>query len=78
MPNATHNTTWARGQYGDQMLRLLRQFGPLTRSELGELSGLSRTTLYEVVSRLVDSGQVIAAVPDSTPRRRGARRRSWL
>ncbi|WP_328869806.1 ROK family protein [Streptomyces sp. NBC_00287] len=71
MPNATHNTTWARGQYGDQMLRLLRQFGPLTRSELGELSGLSRTTLYEVVSRLVDSGQVIAAVPDSTPRRRG-------
>ncbi|MGI5401395.1 ROK family protein [Streptomyces sp. CA-135486] len=71
MPNATRNTTWARGQYGDQMLRLLRQFGPLTRSELGQLSGLSRTTLYEVVSRLVDSGQVIAAVPDSTPRRRG-------
>ncbi|WP_328440800.1 ROK family protein [Streptomyces sp. NBC_00444] len=71
MPNATRNTTWARGQYSDQMLRLLRQFGPLTRSELGELSGLSRTTLYEVVSRLVDSGQVIAAVPDSTPRRRG-------
>ncbi|MGF0175760.1 ROK family protein [Streptomyces sp. Marseille-Q5077] len=71
MPNATRNTTWARGQYGDQILRLLRQFGPLTRSELGELSGLSRTTLYEVVSRLVDSGQVIAAVPDSAPRRRG-------
>ncbi|WP_327593163.1 ROK family transcriptional regulator [Streptomyces chartreusis] len=71
MPNATHNTTWARGQYGDRMLRLLREFGPLTRSELGELSGLSRTTLYEVVSRLVDSGQVIAAVPDSTRRGRG-------
>ncbi|MGA5899212.1 ROK family protein [Streptomyces venetus] len=71
MPNATRNTTWARGQYGDQILGLLRQFGPLTRSELGELSGLSRTTLYEVVSRLVDSGQVIAAVPDSIPRRRG-------
>ncbi|MFF8175221.1 ROK family transcriptional regulator [Streptomyces chartreusis] len=53
------------------MLRLLREFGPLTRSELGELSGLSRTTLYEVVSRLVDSGQVIAAVPDSTRRGRG-------
>ncbi|WP_327686384.1 ROK family transcriptional regulator [Streptomyces sp. NBC_00467] len=71
MPNATRNTTGARGQYGDRMLRLLREFGPLTRSELGKLSGLSRTTLYEVVSRLVDSGQVIAAVPDSTPRRRG-------
>ncbi|MFG1669130.1 ROK family protein [Streptomyces sp. Y7] len=71
MPNATRNTTWARGQYGDRMLGLLREFGPLTRSELGELSGLSRTTLYEVVSRLVDSGQVIAAVPDSTPRGRG-------
>ncbi|WP_260609097.1 ROK family transcriptional regulator [Streptomyces sp. WAC 01325] len=71
MPNATHDTTWARGQYGDRMLRLLREFGPLTRSELGELSGLSRTTLYEVVGRLVDSGQVIAAVPDSTRRRRG-------
>lgn len=71
MPNATRNTTWARGQYEDRMLSLLREFGPLTRSELGELSGLSRTTLYEVVSRLVDSGQVIAAVPDSTHRRRG-------
>ncbi|MGW0555860.1 ROK family protein [Streptomyces sp. NPDC002926] len=71
MPNATRNSTWARGENGDQMLRLLRQFGPLTRSELGQLSGLSRTTLYEVVSRLVDGGQVIAAVPDSTPRRRG-------
>jgi predicted NBD/HSP70 family sugar kinase len=53
------------------VVRLLREFGPLTRGELGELCGLSRTTLYEVVSGLVDGGLVLASVPDSGPRGRG-------
>lgn len=57
--------------YSDQVLRSLRQSGPLTRGELGELCGLSRTTLYEVVSRLVDRGLVVATVPDTGPRGRG-------
>ncbi|WP_308401293.1 ROK family transcriptional regulator [Streptomyces sp. AC512_CC834] len=57
--------------HSDRVLRSLRQSGPLTRGELGELCGLSRTTLYEVVSRLVDHGLVIATVPDAGPRGRG-------
>lgn len=65
------STARAHGRSADQVLRSLRQSGPLTRGELGELCGLSRTTLYEVVSRLVDSGLVIATVPDDGPRGRG-------
>ncbi|MFD6191869.1 ROK family protein [Streptomyces sp. NPDC060275] len=57
--------------HSDRVLRSLRQSGPLTRGELGELCGLSRTTLYEVVSRLVDQGLVVATVPDAGPRGRG-------
>ncbi|MEU1466134.1 hypothetical protein ABZ467_37030 [Streptomyces sp. NPDC005727] len=43
----------------------------MTRGELGARCGLSRTTLYEVAGRLVDSGLVIATVPDTGPRRPG-------
>ncbi|MEW2047609.1 hypothetical protein [Streptomyces sp. NPDC005476] len=42
----------------------------MTRGELGARCGLSRTTLYEVTGRLVDSGLVIATVPDTGRRRR--------
>ncbi|WP_247706278.1 ROK family transcriptional regulator [Streptomyces liliiviolaceus] len=61
----------AHGQHADQVVRLLRRFGPLTRSELGKLCGLSRTTLYEVVSKLVDAGTIVATVPDNASRGRG-------
>ncbi|MET8450409.1 ROK family protein [Streptomyces sp. NPDC005209] len=43
----------------------------MTRGELGARCGLSRTTLYKVAGRLVDSGLVIATVPDTEPRRPG-------
>ncbi len=43
----------------------------MTRGELGARCGLSRTTLYEVTGRLVDSGLVIATVPDTGRRRPG-------
>ncbi|MFF0042373.1 ROK family protein [Streptomyces mirabilis] len=43
----------------------------MTRGELGARCGLSRTTLYKVAGRLVDSGLVIATVSDAEPRRPG-------
>ncbi|WP_316751368.1 ROK family transcriptional regulator [Streptomyces herbicida] len=53
------------------LLRLLREHGPLTRGELGTLSGLSRTTLYDVVGALTDNGTVLASVPGAVRRKRG-------
>lgn len=49
---------------------LLRRQGPLSRAELGARSGLSRTTLYDIVAGLLGSGVVVAAGPQG-PRRRG-------
>ncbi|MGY6024591.1 DUF6924 domain-containing protein [Streptomyces spinosirectus] len=47
------------------MVRLLREHGPLTRSELGTLCGLSRTTLYDAVGALmVDERGYAGASPD--------------
>ncbi|ALC19796.1 predicted protein [Streptomyces pristinaespiralis ATCC 25486] len=51
------------------VLELLRRHGSLSRSRLGDLSGLSRTTLYDTVAALVDDGAVVASPPD--PVRRG-------
>ncbi|MDJ1134792.1 hypothetical protein [Streptomyces iconiensis] len=53
------------------LLQLLRTHGPLTRGELGRLCALSRTTLYDVVGSLMDSGAVIAWVPEVKERKRG-------
>ncbi|WP_432026351.1 ROK family transcriptional regulator [Streptomyces sp. 1222.5] len=53
------------------VLRLLREHGPLTRGELGPLSGLSRTTLYDAVGALMDNGTLLASVPEVARRRRG-------
>jgi len=52
------------------VLGLLRRGGPLSRAELGARSGLSRSTLYEIVGGLLSSGVVVAAGPQG-PRRRG-------
>ncbi|PSM45381.1 Crp/Fnr family transcriptional regulator [Streptomyces dioscori] len=49
----------------------MRTHGPLNRAELGRLTGLSRTTLYDIVSALVDSGAVVATAPAPAERRRG-------
>nr|WSZ19517.1 ROK family protein [Streptomyces canus] len=53
------------------VLRLLREHGPLTRAELGPLSGLSRTTLYDAVGALMANGTVLASVPEVARRKRG-------
>ena len=53
------------------ILRLLCRHGPLTRTELGTLCGLSRTTLYNVVGALMDDGTIVASVPEAAQRKRG-------
>jgi predicted ArsR family transcriptional regulator len=53
------------------VLRLLRAHGPMTRGQLSALSGLSRTTLYDVVGALTDDGTVVASVPEVARRGRG-------
>ncbi|MFB6638881.1 ROK family protein [Streptomyces chartreusis] len=58
-------------RHGPLVLHLLRKHGPLTRGRLGALSGLSRTTLYDVVATLLDDGTVVASVPQATRRKRG-------
>ncbi|MEU8845231.1 ROK family protein [Streptomyces sp. NPDC048564] len=53
------------------VLRLLRRHGSLSRGELVALSGLSRTTLFDIVVALVDGGTVTASVPEVAGRGRG-------
>ncbi|MFI0821064.1 ROK family protein [Streptomyces sp. NPDC021098] len=61
----------SRRKHESLILGLLRKHGPLTRGELGDLCGLSRTTLYDVVGALMDSGTVIASVYKTARRGRG-------
>ncbi|MEW2162639.1 ROK family transcriptional regulator [Streptomyces sp. NPDC007084] len=68
-----HDGPLARLRRGHEelVLRLLRTHGPLSRGELGRLSGLSRTTLYDIVTVLVDAGAIVATPPAAAERRRG-------
>jgi predicted NBD/HSP70 family sugar kinase len=68
-----HEGPLARLRRGHEelVLRLLRTHGPLSRGELGRLSGLSRTTLYDIVTALVDGGAVVATPSAAAERRRG-------
>lgn len=44
--------------------------GPLTRSGLRELTGFSRTALYDTVAKLVDDGAVVVSRSGCTRRGR--------
>ncbi|MBQ0851093.1 ROK family protein [Streptomyces sp. BH-SS-21] len=68
-----HEGPLARLRRGHEelVLRQMRTHGPLNRADLGRLTGLSRTTLYDIVSALVDSGAVVATAPVPAERRRG-------
>ncbi|MFI9028094.1 ROK family protein [Streptomyces sp. NPDC053560] len=63
--------TRLRKSHEQSVLDLLRKHGPLSRAELGAHSGLSRTTLYDIVAGLVEGGAVVAATPQAEVRRRG-------
>ncbi|MGH3357695.1 MAG: ROK family protein, partial [Nocardioidaceae bacterium] len=53
------------------VLDLLRRHGPLSRSALGTHSGLSRTTLHDIVVALLANGAVVTTQPDVAPGSRG-------
>ncbi|WP_019544593.1 ROK family transcriptional regulator [Streptomyces sulphureus] len=63
--------TRLRKSHEQSVLDLLRKHGPLSRAELGAHSGLSRTTLYDIVAGLVEGGAVVASTPPAEVRRRG-------
>ncbi|MFI0816330.1 ROK family protein [Streptomyces sp. NPDC021098] len=60
-----------RRGHEDHVLDLMRTHGPLSRAELGRHTGLSRTTLYDIVAELIDSGAVVATASGTAPRKRG-------
>lgn len=68
-----HDGPLARLRQGHEtlVLDLLRRHGPLTRAGLGAHTGLSRTTLYDIVGGLVAAGAVVTAPPEAPARRRG-------
>jgi predicted ArsR family transcriptional regulator len=53
------------------LLELLGRHGPLSRSSLQDLAGLSRTTLYDTVAKLVDDGAVVVRRSGHARRGRG-------
>ncbi|WP_460854489.1 ROK family protein [Nocardiopsis coralliicola] len=60
-----------RRSHVELVLTLLRRHGPLSRGRIGELSGLSRTTLSAIVADLIGTGAVVAAAPEAARRTRG-------
>jgi predicted NBD/HSP70 family sugar kinase len=60
-----------RKENEELVLRLLHRHGPMTRARLIALSGLSRTTLYDSVTALVDDGTLTVTVPEMARRKRG-------
>ncbi|MFF4983825.1 ROK family protein [Streptomyces sp. NPDC001046] len=63
--------TQMRRAHEEQVLSLLRTRGALSRRELGLRSGLSRTTLHDIISGLMSNGTVVSAAQESSPRGRG-------
>ena len=50
-------------------LTLLQQHGPLSRSQLREMTGLAQPTVLELVTRLEDAGWITAIGQSKTPQR---------
>ena len=71
MQRRTGPLTQLRRGHEELVLGLLRKHGRLSRSELGTHSGLSRTTLHDILAALQASGAVVAASQDTAPRGRG-------
>jgi glucokinase len=57
------------------ILRAIRTDGPLSRTELARITGLSKPTVKDVVESLLDTGYVLESVPAGPPRRPGPRAR---
>ncbi|MGD6748575.1 ROK family protein [Streptomyces sp. BH105] len=63
--------TRLRRGHEQSVLELLRKQGPLSRAELGTRSGLSRTTLHDIVADLLGRGAVVATPAQVETRKRG-------
>jgi predicted NBD/HSP70 family sugar kinase len=66
MPQPEGALAQLRRGHEELVLGLLRRHGALSRGQLGSRSGLSRTTLHDIISGLVASGAVVAAAPSRT------------
>ncbi|WUS99181.1 ROK family protein [Streptomyces sp. NBC_00708] len=55
----------------EMVLRLVSHHGSVTRAQLMDLSGLPRTTVYDAVAALVDSGAITTALAAGDGRGRG-------
>lgn len=64
---STKMTSGGRGRAAEQVLALLNSSPSLTRTDLAERSGLSASTVAQVVARLVDEGVVAESVQDKGP-----------
>jgi len=47
-----------KGIKEEELLRILKEKGPLTRTELMEITGVPRTTLYDKLVKLILKGKV--------------------
>ncbi|MCD0448946.1 ROK family protein [Actinocorallia sp. API 0066] len=59
-----------RRGHEERVLGLLREHGALSRAELGTLSGLSRSTLSDIVAALIARAAVVVTTPESAGRKR--------
>jgi DNA-binding Lrp family transcriptional regulator len=62
-----------RREHEQRVLTALRDNGARSRAELGELVGLSRSSLSEVTTSLLDRGVIIVLDKDAAPRRGAGR-----
>lgn len=62
-----------RRTHEQRVLSALRTRGPSSRAQLAEATGLSRTTLSEIVADLVARGAVVVAATDASQRRGSGR-----
>lgn len=47
-----------KGIQEEELLKILKEKGPLTRTELMEITGVPRTTLYDKLVKLILKGKV--------------------
>lgn len=62
-----------RREHEERVLAALRDNGARSRAELGDLVGLSRSSLSEVTTSLLDRGAIVVLDKDAAPRRGAGR-----
>ncbi|GAA3881188.1 ROK family transcriptional regulator [Leifsonia kafniensis] len=60
--------TLVRRTHEERILRALREFGPLSRGEISDRVGLSRTTTSEITGELIERRAIVAVAPDAADR----------